>query len=172
MSPSHVAVIDFGKTNVKVAVVDLVAGREVDERRIPNAVVREAPYPQYDTEGHWRFLIDALAGLAAEWPIGAVAITTHGATAAVVDAGGGLVLISCFFLYQAAEKELSPPEDDGFLTIQAEGDPNISLDQLERWTGQLGKLAKKFESVQYGFVVNGGQRSGTAGNTAFCAASP
>jgi sugar (pentulose or hexulose) kinase len=92
MSPSHVAVIDFGKTNVKVVVVDLIAGREVDERRIPNLVVRAAPYPQYDTEGHWRFLIDALAGLAADWPIGAVAITTHGATAALVDAGGGLAL--------------------------------------------------------------------------------
>ena len=88
-----------------------------------------------------------------------------------VMAAGGVILASCFFLYQAAEKELSPPEDDGFLTIQAEGDPNISLDQLERWTSQLGKLTKGFDSVQYGFVVNGGQRSGTAANTAFVGAS-
>ncbi len=88
-----------------------------------------------------------------------------------VMAAGAVVLVSCFFLYQAAEKELSPPEDDGFLTIQAEGDPNVSLDQLERWTSQLGTLTKGFDSVQYGFVVNGGQRSGTAANTAFVGAS-
>lgn len=88
-----------------------------------------------------------------------------------VLAAGGVVLASCFFLYQAAEKELSPPEDDGFLSIQAEGDPNTSLDQLERWTNQLGRITKGFDSVEYGFVVNGGQRGGSASNVAFVGAA-
>lgn len=88
-----------------------------------------------------------------------------------VLAAGGVVLVSCFFLYQAAEQELSPPEDDGFLAIQAEADPNTSLDQLERWTNQLGRITKGFQSVEYGFVVNGGQRQGTASNTAFIGAA-
>ncbi|PZQ50069.1 MAG: carbohydrate kinase [Rhodovulum sulfidophilum] len=92
MTPSHVAVIDFGKTNVKVAVVDLAAEREVAERRMPNGVLGGAPYPRYDTEAHWAFLLAALAELGADWPVGAIAITTHGATAALVDADGGLVL--------------------------------------------------------------------------------
>ena len=88
-----------------------------------------------------------------------------------VLAAGGVVLGSCFFLYQAAEKELSPPEDDGFLIVQAEADPNTSLDQLERWTGEVGRIVKGFAAVQYGFVVNGGQRAGSASNTAFIGAS-
>lgn len=90
--PSHVAVIDFGKTNVKLAIVDLDAESEVAERRMPNEVRRDGPFPHYDTERHWRFLLDALAELGADWPIGAIAITTHGATAALVDAAGDLVL--------------------------------------------------------------------------------
>ncbi|WP_299131445.1 FGGY family carbohydrate kinase [uncultured Amaricoccus sp.] len=92
MDPSHVAVIDFGKTNVKLAIVDLAAEREVAERRMPNEVRQDGPFPHYDTERHWRFLLDSLGKLGADWPIGAIAITTHGATAALVDAGGAPVL--------------------------------------------------------------------------------
>lgn len=90
--PSHVAVVDFGKTNIKLAIVDLEAEIEVAERRMPNEVRRDGPFPHYDTEQHWRFLLDALTELGADWPIGAIAITTHGATAALVDEAGGLVL--------------------------------------------------------------------------------
>lgn len=92
MTSSHVAVIDFGKTNVKVAVVDLAAGREVDELRMPNTILRTGPYPHYDTQGHWRFMLGALEAFAGRWPVGAIVVTTHGATAALTDAAGGLVL--------------------------------------------------------------------------------
>ena len=34
----HVAVIDIGKTNAKVALVDLAELREIDTRKRPNAV--------------------------------------------------------------------------------------------------------------------------------------
>lgn len=91
-SVSHVAVIDFGKTNVKVAVVDLAEAREVDERRLANRVLGGAPYPRYDTETHWKFLLASLAELAKLWRIRAISITTHGATAALVDAAGDLAL--------------------------------------------------------------------------------
>ena len=40
----HVAVIDIGKTNAKVALVDLDRLAEIDTRRTPNAVLLDGLY--------------------------------------------------------------------------------------------------------------------------------
>ncbi|MER8574728.1 FGGY-family carbohydrate kinase [Mesorhizobium sp. M1338] len=88
----HIAVIDIGKTNAKVAFVDLVTLSEVALRRMANAPVRQAPYPHHDVEALWTFILDSLAGLNREQRIDAISITTHGATGALVDAAGDLVL--------------------------------------------------------------------------------
>ena len=114
----NVAVIDFGKTNVKVALVDAAAGREIDVRTIPNAVQDGPPYPHYGTEAHWAFLLDALRDLGAAHRIGAISITTHGATAALVDAEGRLTLPILDYEHQgpdalAAEYDaVRPPFDE------------------------------------------------------------
>lgn len=91
-APRIVAVIDIGKTNVKVAAHDLVTGRDVMVRRAPNTVLRDGPYPHYDVEAHWAFFLAGLADLAREHTIDAVSITTHGAAAALIDADGHLAL--------------------------------------------------------------------------------
>ncbi|MGX5830520.1 FGGY-family carbohydrate kinase [Mesorhizobium sp. 43Arga] len=88
----HIAVIDIGKTNAKVALVDLAALREVALRRMANAPVLQAPYPHHDVEALWTFILDSLADLNRERHIDAISITTHGATGALVDAAGELVL--------------------------------------------------------------------------------
>ncbi|TIW94284.1 MAG: carbohydrate kinase, partial [Mesorhizobium sp.] len=88
----HIAVIDIGKTNAKVALVDLATLSEVALRRMANAPVRQAPYPHHDVEALWTFILDSLAGLNHEQRIDAISITTHGATAVLVDAAGELVL--------------------------------------------------------------------------------
>jgi sugar (pentulose or hexulose) kinase len=88
----HVAVIDIGKTNAKVAVVDLAAQAEIEVRRMPNSVSASGPYPHHDVVMLWAFIAEALAGLAARNPVDAISITTHGATAALVAADGSLVL--------------------------------------------------------------------------------
>ncbi|WP_081996196.1 efflux RND transporter permease subunit [Croceibacterium mercuriale] len=75
---------------------------------------------------------------------------------------GVVVLASCWFLFSAAQSELAPPEDDGFLIIQASGDPNGSLDQLERWTAQLGKIVGSYDSVRLAFVTNGAESPDSA----------
>ncbi|RUU53926.1 FGGY-family carbohydrate kinase [Mesorhizobium sp. M2C.T.Ca.TU.002.02.1.1] len=87
-----VAVIDIGKTNAKVALVDLATLSEVALRRIANAPVRQAPYPHHDVEALWTFSLDSLAELNRERRIAAISITTHGATGALVDSSGELVL--------------------------------------------------------------------------------
>lgn len=87
-----VAVIDIGKTNAKVALVDLATLSEIALRRIANAPVRQTPYPHHDVEALWTFILDSLSDLNRERRIDAISITTHGATGALVDAAGELVL--------------------------------------------------------------------------------
>ncbi|AZO71803.1 MULTISPECIES: FGGY-family carbohydrate kinase [unclassified Mesorhizobium] len=99
-----VAVIDIGKTNAKVALVDLAAMQEVALRRTANAVATDGPYPHHDIEWLWTFILDSLAELNRERAIDAVSITTHGATAVLVDAEGGLAL-------PVLDYEFSGPDD-------------------------------------------------------------
>ncbi|TPI49112.1 carbohydrate kinase [Mesorhizobium sp. B2-9-1] len=87
-----VAVIDIGKTNAKVALVDLATLSEIALRRFANAPVRQAPYPHHDVEALWTFILNSLADLNCERRIDAISITTHGATGALVDRSGELVL--------------------------------------------------------------------------------
>lgn len=89
---SAVAVIDFGKTNVKVALVDAAAGREIGVRRMANTVRPGPLYPHYDTEAHWAFLVDGLRSLGEKHEIDAISIATHGATAALVGENGTLTM--------------------------------------------------------------------------------
>lgn len=88
----QVAVIDIGKTNAKVALVDLEHMREVAVRTRPNTVLRDGPYPHYDVEGLWSFVLDSLAAINREQPVEAIAVTTHGATAVLLDGQGNLAL--------------------------------------------------------------------------------
>ena len=85
-----VAVFDLGKTNRKLVVFD-AAGTVLAERFEPNAPLQPDarwPYLQLDTEGAWAFLIRALKSVAAEFPIEAISVTTHGASCALTtDAG-------------------------------------------------------------------------------------
>ena len=91
-APHHVAVIDIGKTNAKLALVDAEALRETAVLKTPNRVVNGAPYPHHDVDRLWSFILDGLAEFARAQTIGAISVTTHGATAALLDADGKLAL--------------------------------------------------------------------------------
>ena len=88
----RVAVIDIGKTNAKVALVDLASMAEVALRRTANAVAADGPYPHHDVERLWAFILDSLKDINREQPIDAISITTHGATGVLVEADGRLAL--------------------------------------------------------------------------------
>ena len=89
---ARVAVIDVGKTNAKVVLLDGTSGTEIAVRRTPNRVVAAAPYPHYDVEALWKFILSALAEFASTPGFDAISITTHGASAALLDAQGRLAL--------------------------------------------------------------------------------
>ena len=74
-----VAVVDIGKTNAKVALVDLGALAEMEVRSHRNRVLPGPPYPHADVERLWHFICDA-GGACREERVEAIVATTHGAT--------------------------------------------------------------------------------------------
>ncbi|MEW7847625.1 FGGY family carbohydrate kinase [Massilia aurea] len=83
-------VLDIGKTNVKLALVD-AAGRLLAEARRPNAILHDGPYPHHDTDGIWTWMLATCRSFAGQARVTAIVPVTHGATAALVD-DAGLVL--------------------------------------------------------------------------------
>lgn len=90
MTPKHVAVIDIGKTNAKLALVDTSDLSEVAVVTRPNTVREEPPYPHFDVETIWEFLLDALADFHVRHGIDAISVTTHGASGALIAGDGSL----------------------------------------------------------------------------------
>nr|WP_315254598.1 FGGY family carbohydrate kinase [uncultured Duganella sp.] len=84
MTRDATIVLDIGKTNVKLVLLD-AAGAVLAERRMANMVVREGLYPQYDTDHIWEWMLDGMQAYARLAHVGAIVPVTHGATAALVD---------------------------------------------------------------------------------------
>lgn len=86
----NVAVIDTGKTNAKLA---LVQEGTLHERAVvtrPNTPSPGPPYRHFDLAGHWDFFLHHLAAFHAEWGVDAISVTTHGASAVLLDPAGSL----------------------------------------------------------------------------------
>lgn len=90
MTPRHIAVIDVGKTNAKLALVNAETLSEIAVLTRPNTVLQGPPYPHFDLEGHWEFFVEGLAAFHRAHGIDAISVTTHGAAAVLLDAAGGL----------------------------------------------------------------------------------
>jgi sugar (pentulose or hexulose) kinase len=84
IAPHHIAVIDIGKTNAKLALVDLPTLTELAVLTTPNRVLPGPPWPHFDTDGLWSFILAGLRELHAQHRIDAVSVTTHGACAALL----------------------------------------------------------------------------------------
>ncbi len=89
-APRHIAIIDIGKTNAKLALVDLPSLTEMAVLTRPNTVLTNGPWPHYDVDGHWDFLLEALGQFHKEHRVDAISVTTHGACAALLDRDGQL----------------------------------------------------------------------------------
>jgi len=85
-----VAVIDIGKTNAKLALVEAATLREVAVLTRPNAGVTGGRWPSFDLEGHWQFILSGLKAFHAAHGVDAVSVTTHGAAGVLLAGDGGL----------------------------------------------------------------------------------
>ncbi|MCC7703562.1 L-fuculose kinase [Janthinobacterium sp. GW460P] len=90
MTDNATVVLDIGKTNAKLTLLD-ATGAILAEQRCPNSIVHAGLYPHHDTERLWDWLQTILAVFARQARITAIVPVTHGATAALVD-DDGLVL--------------------------------------------------------------------------------
>ena len=68
----HVAVIDIGKTNAKLALFDLDTLSEVAVRTTPNTVLTDGLYPHFDCDRLWSFILDGLAAFNREAQVDAI----------------------------------------------------------------------------------------------------
>ncbi|QYO77980.1 FGGY-family carbohydrate kinase [Devosia salina] len=104
-APQTVAVIDIGKTNAKVVLIDSVTRAQLAAEGTPNSVLADGPYPHADVERLWQFICGCLRRFHAAHGIGGISITTHGATGALL-AGDALAL-------PVLDYEFDGPEETG-----------------------------------------------------------
>jgi sugar (pentulose or hexulose) kinase len=81
---SRIAVLDIGKTNLKLLVAT-DDGWPLETHSIPNLATASGPYLAYDVARLEEWFLDALAEAARRHAIGAVISTAHGCGAVLVD---------------------------------------------------------------------------------------
>ena len=86
----HVAVIDVGKTNAKVGLVDVATLQEIIVETRPNTVHPGPPWPHFDLDGLWDFFSDCLSRFHLDHGVDAISVTTHGASAVLLADDGSL----------------------------------------------------------------------------------
>ncbi len=121
----HVAVIDIGKTNAKVALVDLERMSEVAVLTRPNTVRPGPPWPHFDIEGHWSFILDALRAFHDAHGIEAISVTTHGASIVLVDRDGRLAAPMLDYEHQGPD-EVAAKYDAIRPPFEQTGSPRLS----------------------------------------------
>lgn len=85
---THIAVIDVGKTNAKLALVQRDTLEEIAVVTRPNKVLTDGPYPHFDLEGHWAFFLAALRDFQTRFGVDAISVTTHGAAVTLIGHDG------------------------------------------------------------------------------------
>jgi L-fuculokinase len=85
--PEAVAVFDVGKSNVRLSAVNDV-GVALLILDLQNRVDSLPPYPHFDADATFAWLIDGLAKLTRDFEVTSVVPVTHGACAALVDDDG------------------------------------------------------------------------------------
>jgi len=86
-----IAVLDIGKTNVKLLVAS-DDGRPLEAYSTPNVAYSSGPYLAFDLAGLEEWFLDTLAEVARHHEIGAIISTAHGCGAVLVDEDGKPVL--------------------------------------------------------------------------------
>lgn len=84
VNDEHALVIDIGKTHVKLHVLD-VELQSVCSRQMSNSVSSSEIYPSADTDKIWEWLCETMQAMTKVYRISKLTITTHGATAALID---------------------------------------------------------------------------------------
>ena len=154
---TRIAIIDIGKTNAKLALVDLEARAEIAVVKTPNRVLAGPPYPHFDLDGLWSFLSGAMRRFHAEHGIDAIGITTHGASAVLLDETGALAVPMLDYEFDGPEA-LGPDYDALRPDFAVTGSPRLPLGLnlgaqlhwlLRTQPGLSGRVARVVTYPQY-----------------------
>ena len=86
--PKAVAVLDIGKSNAKLALLDFDSRAVLAIRTRKNTVLSGPPYPHFDVDGIWEWFLEGLAEFSTQAEIAVLSTTTHGAAIAVLGPDG------------------------------------------------------------------------------------
>ena len=142
------AVLDIGKTNVKV-VTFASDGALMWERSIPNRMRTGPLYPHADVDQIWAFLLGALADANKVSPIAAIVPTTHGCAAALIDEAG-LVLPVMDYEFAGVEEiepfyaPLRPPFSETFSPALP-----VGLNRARQLAWQQRRFTDAFARAKY-----------------------
>ncbi len=120
------AVIDFGKTNLRLLVID-EAGVIHDRDVAPNRPAAGPPYRHLDTQYVWQWLCGALTAMAARHKIAVIVPTAYGSTAALVTPQAELALPVMDYEAEPspgicnAYAEIAPPYDEVYAPTNPAG---------------------------------------------------
>lgn len=84
MQEQFILVLDIGKTNIKVHVLDSKQN-SVAVNTKKNTVIDGGLYPHFDIEGIWTWVLNVFTKASNEYDIKSIVVTTHGATAVLID---------------------------------------------------------------------------------------
>jgi len=126
MTHRHIAVIDIGKTNAKLALVAAVDLSEVVVATLPNTVLNAPPYPHFDVEKIWEFLLNSLTEFHEQYGVDAISITTHGACGALIAADGSLAAPILDYEYSGPDT-LGKEYDAVRPTFKETGSPRLPM---------------------------------------------
>ena len=157
VSFERIAIIDIGKTNAKVVIVDARTGAEVAVRKTANIVLAGPPYPHFDTERLWTFILDTLAEFAGHPGFDALSITTHGASAALLDDKGALALPVLDYEYVYPDEvnrayDLLRPNFDESFSPRLTGGLNLGAQfhfQRDRFPQEFARVSTILTLPQY-----------------------
>ncbi|MCC8932776.1 FGGY-family carbohydrate kinase [Rhizobium ipomoeae] len=157
VSFERIAIIDIGKTNAKVVIVDARTGAEVAVRKTANIVLAGPPYPHFDTERLWTFILETLFEFAGHPGFDALSITTHGATAALLDDKGALALPVLDYEYVYPDEvnrayDLIRPNFDESFSPRLTGGLNLGAQfhfQRDRFPQEFARVSTILTLPQY-----------------------
>lgn len=102
-----VAVLDIGKTNIKLCALDVRTGDTLRIEKSNNTVLNAEPYPHADIEGIWSWYCTQLRAFSEKYTVRYLCCTTHGAT--VVCLTGGRL---AFPVYDYESERCEESDDD------------------------------------------------------------
>ncbi len=143
-----VAVIDIGKSNAKLVLCERASGAVLDARSTPNETVRADPYPHYDVDGLWAWILEGLAVFARRAAIADIVPVAHGATAALVG-DDGLALPVLDYEHDGPDEisgdyaALRPPFERGYSPSLPGG---LNIGRQLYW--QQARFAQRFAAVR------------------------